>query len=124
MSRDGFLSPHFHEDEFSCPCCGLFKSNARLVLALEELRAHCGGQPITVLSGTRCRGWNGIIGGASRSQHLYGMAADIVVCRLHPVEVAAKAEMVTAFMHGGIGTYPNNGFIHVDVRNGVARWDG
>jgi len=118
------LSEHFTAHELSCPCCGLLVACPRLVAALEELREKCGGQPITVLSGTRCPEWNRTVGGASKSQHLSGRAADIVVQGLHPVEVAAKAEQVTAFSHGGIGVYPNRGFVHVDVRMGVARWDG
>jgi uncharacterized protein YcbK (DUF882 family) len=118
------LSPHFRESEFWCPCCGRFIYNDRLIMALEELRRQCGNQPIAILSGTRCPEWNEAVGGVPGSQHLAGTAADIVVRGLHPVEVAAKAEFVTQFAHGGVGTYPSRGFVHVDVRNGVARWDG
>jgi len=32
------------------------------------------------------------------------------------------AERVTAFREGGIGVYPERGFIHVDIREGRARW--
>ena len=92
--------------------------------ALEALREKCGGLPVTVLSGTRCASWNEAVGGVPASQHLLGTAADIAVAGLHPYEVADKAEQVSMFRHGGIGTYPDHGFVHVDIRRGPARWVG
>jgi len=119
------LSPHFRRPEFWCPCCNLFAAPRRLIVALEDLRRECGGVPVTILSGTRCDHWNRAVGGVPNSKHLLGQAADIVVRGLHPFEVAAKAGLVFAFSHGGIGTYPHRGFVHVDVRmDGPARWEG
>ena len=125
MNRDGRLSKNFRRSEFECPCCGKFIENSSLVLALERLRGECGGLPIHILSGTRCEAWNEAVGGVPGSKHLLGLAADIVIRSMHPVEVAAKAEIVPAFSHGGVGTYHHRGFVHVDVRrDGPARWDG
>ena len=127
MIRDDnmWLSEHFRIPEFWCPCCGSHIENHRLIFALEALRKSCGCVPITILSGMRCKDWNKSVGGAAGSKHLHGSAADIVVHGLHPLEMSAKAEFISAFSHGGIGTYPNRGFVHVDVRlDGPARWEG
>ena len=110
--------------DYKCPCCGKDCVSLELVYALEKLREECGNQPIHILSGVRCEEWNETVGGVPRSQHLHGRAADIVVRCFHPVEVADKAERVSAFCHGGIGCYPHRGFVHVDIRKGPARWDG
>ena len=118
------LSPHFTKEEMRCPCCLLYIENKRLLYALEKLRKECGDVPITVLSCCRCEGWNSAVGGVPASKHILGMAADVVVSGLHPLEMASKAEKVHAFSHGGIGTYPDKGFIHVDVRKNHARWTG
>ena len=114
------LSSHFRRSEFQCPCCGEIKVSRRLVDALEKLRHKCGNVSIRVNSGYRCPVWNERVGGVVASQHLLGFAADIVVQGLEPIEVAEKADEVCAFHHGGIGVY--NNFVHVDVRDGVARW--
>ena len=45
---------------------------------LEPLRALLGGWPIHVNSGYRCRDLNARIGGSKTSQHMSGLAADIV----------------------------------------------
>lgn len=125
MRGEGWASKHFRVHEFACPCCGRYIKNDRLLDALEELREELGGRPIFVTSGVRCPERNEIVGGAPRSQHLSGRAADIVVRGKHPFEVAEAAEKIAAFRNGGIGTYPNNGFVHVDVRpGGPARWRG
>lgn len=121
----GWLSEHFRHHELACPCCDVCAVQLRLVDALERLRQKCGGAPITVTSGFRCWTWNETIGGATKSKHCTGEAADIVVAGFHPLEVAELAERIEVFSHGGIGTYPDRGFVHLDVRHGgPARWTG
>ena len=118
------LSPHFRIGEFVCPCCGDDRISARLVAALEELR-EIADAPIHVTSGVRCEKYNMNVGGSPISMHLIGDAADIVIEKLHPYEMELLAEKVAKIRMGGIGVYPNNGFIHVDVRlTGPARWTG
>ena len=115
------LSDHFTEHERACPCCGWRRENKTLVSALEALRGLCGDVPIHVTSWCRCQRWNDTVGGTLTSKHTFGQAADIIVQGMEPVEVAAQAEKVPAFSHGGIGIYDN--FVHVDVRtDGPARW--
>jgi zinc D-Ala-D-Ala carboxypeptidase len=51
----------------------------RLMYKLEALRHKAGNAPVTINSGFRSRSHNASVGGASNSQHLYGITADIVV---------------------------------------------
>ncbi len=53
---------------------------------LQPLRDEVG--PIVVTSGYRCLALNRAIGGAERSQHMTGQAADIVVPGMAPMDVA------------------------------------
>jgi len=78
--------------------------------------------PIRILSGLRCIDRNKAVSGAKDSQHLTGGAADIIVDDLPMSELYTFAAGVTEFHNGGIGIYPDGGFIHVDVRLGRARW--
>jgi hypothetical protein len=58
---------------------------------LEEIRDILGGLPITVLSGFRCAALNSLVGGSPLSDHMKGLAADIL-CRDFgsPFQVATK----------------------------------
>jgi uncharacterized protein YcbK (DUF882 family) len=80
------------------------------------------GQPVTINSGYRCPSHNAAVGGATKSQHLDGIAADISVKDVKPSDVYAYIEQLLAGT-GGLGKYST--FTHVDVRtNGPARWVG
>ncbi|SHL00970.1 YcbK family protein [Desulforamulus aeronauticus] len=72
-----------------------------------------------VNSGYRCPAHNRAVGGAANSYHLMGMAADIHVPGLAVVGLSRLAEQVG---FNGIGTYPKQSFLHVDVRGNRARW--
>jgi len=119
----GDLTAHFSRKEFVCPDCGWMEPDEKLVAALEKLRMLAG-VPIWITSGCRCAVWNRRVGGKPKSQHLVGKAADIVIQGAYPHEAAKMAEMIDDFKNGGIGIYPTRGFIHVDVRDKVARWVG
>jgi uncharacterized protein YcbK (DUF882 family) len=87
----------------------------QLLDVLERIRAQLGGHPLVVVSGFRCEVHNTRVGGAPRSRHLHGDAADLRfgVC---PLDVAERAGAV------GIGT-SGRWAVHVDVRPGPpARW--
>ena len=117
------LSPHFYSTDFDCRCkrpqCCVTLVDENLPLALEKLWDIVG--PFKIDSGNRCPEHNEEVGGAPRSQHVEGKAAD---CRSSNgktgPEMAAAAEHVPAFAAGGIGTYEV--FAHCDVRQGKARW--
>lgn len=111
----GDLSAHFSRTEFRCRHCGRVVVDPELVAALERLRAAVG-RPLPIVSGYRCPVHNRAVGGATRSQHLYGRAADI------PPRYATP-EQATAAGFKGIGT-SGRWAVHVDVRRTrrVARW--
>lgn len=116
------IGPHFKVREFACRDGSdpVFVA-PRLVEVLEAVREHFGA-PVTVNSGYRTVSHNAAAAGSSpRSQHLYGLAADIQVEGRTPQEVAAYAETLLPGT-GGIGLYGS--FVHIDVRPGPSRWKG
>jgi uncharacterized protein YcbK (DUF882 family) len=125
------LSPHFHLREFHCHDGTRVPMAARPALRwvcnhyLEPLREHFGA--CRVLSGYRTRPYNASVGGARFSQHIYedgpeSVATDVHFARGTPADWAAWAEQ---HLHpGGLGIYPGLGFIHIDNREGRARWTG
>ena len=116
----GDLSAHFSKKEFACKCgCGLCNVKPELITKLEKLRELCGSKPMSINSGCRCEKHNKKVGGASKSQHLYGTAADVAQVPGLTIDQMAKLAEQAGF--DGIGKY--NGRIHVDVRGSKARWD-
>lgn len=89
--------------------------DVRLLDALQSLRRIVA-QPIHINSGFRTPEHNAAIGGAKKSQHVLGRAADIVVSGCSVYRLATLADRVPAFHEGGIIRYPSKGFTHVDVR--------
>lgn len=57
---------------------------------------------------------------AKKSQHVLGNAADI---RIPGLETNALTRLAKAIGVGGVGFYPRNGFVHVDVGR-VREWTG
>jgi uncharacterized protein YcbK (DUF882 family) len=80
-----------------------------LIIALQTIRDHVG-KPIRVNSAFRSPTHNKAIGGASNSLHTLGLAADIVIDGMTPIEVASLANDMGL---GGIKAYPT--FTHIDV---------
>ncbi len=66
----------FRPEEFKCPCCGQGSPALMLVLWLDLFRAAWG-TPVKINSGFRCPAHNAEVGGAAKSRHLLGCAADI-----------------------------------------------
>jgi len=103
---------YFTKAEFACKCgCGFDSINHDLTELLDALRDHFE-VPITVNSGCRCIDHNQAVGGAPRSQHLLGKAADVVVQGIPPRLVAEMAIQLGA---NGVKRY--NTFTHIDVRD-------
>ena len=113
------ISPNFDSSEFACKCgCGLDNVSSELVAVLELVRIKFR-SPVTVSSGCRCKAHNEKEGGAPRSKHLDGIAADIKVKGVQPNEVYNFLDRL--FPHEcGLGQYET--FTHVDVRKTKARW--
>ncbi len=112
----GDVSKNFSRKEFACKCgCGFNAVDISLLAGLQALR-DLSGRPISITSACRCESHNKRVGGASKSQHKYAKAADIVIQGLTPGEMASLAEQMPEFQTGAIITYMRRGFIHVDVR--------
>lgn len=72
-------------------------------------------KPIVVLSGFRTFATNNAIEGAElTSKHLTGQAADIYIPGLSQSTLGSMALLFNNGKRGGVGFYPNNGFVHVD----------
>lgn len=114
------LSENFSEWEFKCKCgnCELVKPPQELLDVLEDLRSHFD-KPITIMSGYRCETHNKNVGGALRSKHKLGIAADIQIKDISPNKV--HEYLINKYPNTyGIGGYPY--FTHIDVRSKKARW--
>ena len=121
-AKDGVvqLTANFKVREFACKdgSEALFVST-ELAQVLQKIRSRFG-RPVTINSAYRTAAHNSSEGGSPTSQHLYGLAADIVVQGVTPKEVARYAETVLG-AKGGIGLYQWG--VHVDVRAKRSRWD-
>lgn len=116
LGRDYKISPHFKLSEMACKD-GSDKVlySTELMAKLEELRAY-GGFTVSINSGYRTPAYNKKIGGASRSQHTLGTAADIVVKKNGAVVNAKKVCCLCQSLgFKGIG-YISVNAIHVDMR--------
>lgn len=115
-ANDFQLTPNFNLREFQCRHCGQVKICPKLVNLLQILREKLD-RPITITSGYRCPEHNKNVGGAPNSYHAKGMAADILVA---PTGLPAMAlgRLCEEIGFTGLGLYPEQGFIHVDVRPG------
>ena len=112
------ISENFSLHEFECrDGSNLVKLEEELIDKLQKLRVQVG-KPIIVNSGYRTSEYNAKIGGAPKSQHMEGKAADIRVIGVTPVQVAKLAKQVG---FRGVGIYDT--FTHVDVRLTPTEWD-
>lgn len=115
------LSKNFTVKEFACSdgTDTVFISLA-LVNLLQKIRDHFG-KAVIINSAYRTEAHNKSIGGATYSQHKYGLAADIHINGVTPKEIASYVETLMP-SSGGIGIYKS--FVHVDVRQVKSRWNG
>lgn len=82
------------------------------------------GAPITIISGWRSQQHNDDVGGAKHSQHLTGLAADIIVKDIAPKDVFAaisRLQREGKMDKGGAHAYGRS-FTHYDCRGINARW--
>ena len=122
VKKDGgtYLSDNFKVKEFACnDGSDTVLISDKLVGLLQNIRNHFGAA-VTINSAYRTESYNKKIGGATKSQHVNGTAADIVVKGATPLEVAQYVEHIMPDS-GGIGVYQS--FTHVDVRASRSRWD-
>lgn len=120
------VTPHFQLSEFAChdgtpvPASSLRQVRVLCTFYLEPLREKFG--PVTIVSGHRTLKHNASVGGAPRSQHVYGqfgpgVAADVQCRRGSPRDWYRVLDELGA---GGLGLYPS--WVHVDTRPLRTRW--
>jgi len=123
----GDLSANFSKNEFECHCgCGANHINDYLVNSLQLLRDSLN-KPILITSGVRCERHNANCGGAKHSQHVLGNAADIHVKSMSVRDLHDFIKTHNGLLgFRGIGFYPQQGFVHVDVRpsKSLISWNG
>jgi uncharacterized protein YcbK (DUF882 family) len=136
----GDLSTHFSSTEFACKCAargfagegycgGKSHVDQALITVLEDVISAFSvatSRPVCkITSGYRCELYNKQVGGAPRSQHCQGIAADI---QLYHGQAQIAPEVVSEYLDRkypdtyGIGTYRR--WTHIDVRGNKARWTG
>ena len=121
------ISENFRLQEFDSSCerempLEVQKNVIQLGQNLQVLRDYLGAS-ITINSGYRSPERNKKIKGATRSQHLLGTAADIVVKGHTPKQVADAIELLISqgkMREGGLKAYST--FTHYDIRGTKARW--
>lgn len=86
---------------------------------LQKLREEID-MPLSVLSPYRNVTYNKKCGGALKSRHKAGQAADLTCSDVTKLHDLAKKQ----FDDGGVGYYPKQNFVHVDTRGFKARWKG
>jgi hypothetical protein len=107
------LSAHFKKSEFACRCgCGFDTVSPDLIPVLEDLRSHFS-QPVIINCGCRCPEHNKAVGGAQKSQHMNGLAADVRVQNRTPALVADYLEHKYPDRYG-VGRY--SGFTHTALK--------
>lgn len=111
----GTASAHFSFREFRCTCGGAYPGcrvvlvRRELLQSLEKYRVRVGA--VAIASGYRCPSRNRAVGGASSSQHMYGVAVDISYAMS-----ATGVRALRAF--AGIGRSGSTGKVrHVDRRD-------
>lgn len=115
---------NFNYGEFASKNCGCFtggkvgestvRANVRrLMYKLEAVRKKAGNNGITINSGFRNITHNTNVGGASNSQHMYGIAADLVVAN-RSISTVRTYGQSSGF--SGVITYTSAGFNHFDSR--------
>ena len=110
----------FSASELACKHCGVDKTSQALVDALDALREQAG-RPVKLNSAYRCPEHNKRIGGSPNSQHVTGLAADVAIPRGLTLRALYEAALKVPAIKG-IGLYPDELFLHVDVRPKQARW--
>lgn len=109
----GDIAKNFNRREFMCKCgCGRMPMNERFIEKLQTLRDYiC--KPINIVSGYRCEKHDKAVGGTGRGTHTLGIAVDMYIDGVPPIEIAKIAEKLG---FGGIGIISNTN-IHIDMRD-------
>lgn len=94
-----------------------------MLAMVDEIRHRCG-FPIRINSGYRNEEYNNKIGGAEKSQHRYGKAADISAWHNSDERFKVLRQVAEEIHPGGLGLYYKDRFVHIDTRRIKTRWYG
>ena len=124
----GDLNKYFNRSEFACKCgCGFETVDHELLELVSVVRVRFN-LPLTINSSCRCLEHNeavqkeankNYVPYSSKSKHMQGIAADIVVKGVNPKDVYKFICEAYPDQYG-VGKY--NSFTHIDVRRNKARW--
>ena len=119
LSCKGETEESIAEHGHACGCGGGVGNgiDPKLYELLDDIRERVG-RPVHVSCAYRCPVHDADVGGVGGA-HPKGQAADIYVDDMGVEELAQIAEELQA---DGVGRYFNDGFVHIDVRDG--RVDG
>lgn len=89
----------------------------KLIDIIDALQDQHGGRTVTIICGYRSPELNGALasdsgGVAKKSLHMKGWAADI---KIDGVRTSALRDAARSLRAGGVGYYPSDGFVHVDI---------
>lgn len=112
------MSKNFQKYEFKCKHCGELKLSSELVTVLELVRLRFK-KPVIITSGYRCEEHNRSMGGAPKSKHTLGIAADIKITGVAPSNIFDFLDDTFPDCFG-LGLY--HGWVHIDVRTSRGRW--
>jgi hypothetical protein len=108
--------PNFPPEEIACRGTGLVPTmdNDDFCAAMDRLQTlrKLLGAPVMMNSAYRSPSHNMAVGGAKNSLHMQGIAFDVRMDNHDPHDFIKDAQ---AAGFGGIGTYPRQGFVHVDT---------
>ena len=110
--------PSFSPEELACRGTGRLLIVPEAMDRLQALRNKLG-KPMIINSGYRSPEHNRAVGGAAGSKHMQGLAFDVRMDNHDPDAYIAAALAVGS---RGIGTYPKQNFVHVDMRETRANW--
>ncbi len=120
---------HFNPEvdrKMHCTCCGEGQMSVGILIFLEHIRQRYNA-PVTIHSGPRCKTYNAKVGGSKRSEHLIvaGEDNDVVDLSVEGVTTKDLHMYVKGLPYANlmaIGYYPQERFVHVDLRGHAARW--
>lgn len=104
--------PNFTPYEISCNGTGVLYVDPEAMDKLQALRDLCG-YAFTPTSAYRTEAHNAVIGGATRSMHLLGIAFDVPAIGM---SVAELGQLAASVGFKGIGLYTRKNFVHMDAR--------
>ena len=96
----------------------LIANAVELLQNLQIIRDHFQ-KPIIIISGYRSPTRNEAVGGAKKSQHMEAKAADIKINGIPTQELYSRIDKLMSqgkIKVGGLGFYPDQGFVHYDIR--------